>query len=95
MFGAIVINFALPSLPRTLTFSERMIASLYSDWYKLATITFFGIFFILMSLGMCAAEAPYVISSKVFTTAYFLYFILVLPFLSRLTNGLSCRPARA
>jgi quinol-cytochrome oxidoreductase complex cytochrome b subunit len=94
MFGAIVINFALPSLPRTLTFSDRMIASLYSDWYKVATVVFFGIFFILMSLGMCAAEAPYVISSKVFTTAYFLYFIVVLPALSRLTHGLSCRSAQ-
>jgi quinol-cytochrome oxidoreductase complex cytochrome b subunit len=79
MIGAIVIHFALPLLPQIMSFSERVIACVYSGWYKVATCALFGIFFILMFLGMSAAEAPFVVSSKVFTVAYFLYFILVLP----------------
>lgn len=94
MFGAIVIHFALPLLPQMMTFSERMIACVYSDWYKVATSFLFGVFFILMFLGMSAAEAPFVISSKLFTILYFLYFVLILPFLGWLTNQLTTRPAR-
>jgi hypothetical protein len=41
-----------------------------------------------MFLGMSAAEAPFVASSKLFTVLYFAYFLAVLPALNWLTRQL-------
>lgn len=41
-----------------------------------------------MFLGMSAAEAPFVASSKLFTALYFAYFLAVLPVLNWLTRQL-------
>lgn len=44
-----------------------------------------------MYLGMSAAEAPFVASSKLFTALYFMYFLAVLPTLNWLTRQLVVR----
>ena len=47
-----------------------------------------------MFLGSRAAAAPYVVASKVFTVAYFAYFLVVVPFLITLSQGLFETPIR-
>lgn len=88
MFAAILINFALPVLTRSTSFDALMTSCVYSDLHKACVWGFFAVFLILMFLGMSAAEAPFVMASKLFTVLYFVYFLLVLPLLNWFTRQL-------
>ena len=94
MFAAILINFAIPAITRSTSFDALMISCVYSELHKACVWAFFAIFLVLMFLGMSAAEAPFVASSKLFTALYFMYFLAVLPALNYLTRQLIVRPRK-
>jgi len=94
MFAAILINFAIPAITRSTSFDALMISCVYSELHKTCVWAFFAIFLVLMFLGMSAAEAPFVASSKLFTALYFMYFLAVLPALNYLTRQLIVRPRK-
>lgn len=94
MFAAILINFGIPALTRSTSFDALMISCVYSGLHKVCVWAFFAIFLVLMFLGMSAAEAPFVASSKLFTALYFVYFLAVLPALNWLTRQLIVSPAK-
>lgn len=77
MFGAIALLLFLPSLVDRNPWNFAP----YSDAHKVAFWFFVGVFLTLMFLGSRAAAAPYVFASKIFTLAYFAYFIYVIPLL--------------
>lgn len=90
MFAAIVLWFALPYYIEARSPDAKMVAAPFSVAHKVCFWLFIGVFFTLMFLGSRAAAAPYVWSSKVFTTLYFVYFLVVLPTIAYL-NTLTLR----
>ena len=82
MAASLLILFAVPFLiPASWGHEARPDFLVYSSLYKFFFGAFVSIFLSLMYLGMCPASEPYVFASKIFTILYFVYFLVVLPFL--------------
>lgn len=78
MFSAIVLLLVLP-LYSHITFCQTGVLGVYSSLAKIQYGWFIMIFLILIFLGSNPAAAPYVLSSKIFTICYFLYFLVLVP----------------
>ena len=76
--GSILILFFLPWLDRSPVRSGTF-RPLFQPFYWLFVVNFVA----LMYLGSAPAEGIYVVLAKVCTAYYFLYFIVILPLLSR------------
>jgi len=81
MFSAIVLLLVLPFYSY-ITFCQTGVLGAYSSLAKIQYGGFIMIFLILIFLGSNPAAAPYVLSSKIFTICYFLYFLLFVPITS-------------
>jgi len=81
MFSAIVLLLVLPFYSY-ITFCQTGVLGTYSSLAKIQYGCFIIIFLILIFLGSNPAAAPYVLSSKIFTILYFLYFLLFVPITS-------------
>jgi len=55
---------------------------------KLAFWTFVANFLILLKLGACHVESPFIELGQISTFVYFAYFILIIPFISLIENTL-------
>jgi ubiquinol-cytochrome c reductase cytochrome b/c1 subunit len=88
MFAAILINFTLPYYVARRSADAHMVLAPYSPAHKALFWGFVGVFFALLFLGTRAAEAPYVVASKIFTGLYFFYFLVLLPMLAWLNRQL-------
>jgi len=85
MFAAILMLFAIPfTILSELTLPVAI--ARHSQAHKLGFWTFIGIFFTLIFLGSNAAAEPYVTASRFFTLAYFLYFLVWVPFIAVITE---------
>lgn len=84
MFAAIILLFFVPVYVDSRV-STKIVFAPYSTLHKVAVWGFFAVFLTLMFLGSRAAAAPYVMSSKLFTFLYFVYFLVVLPALAHLS----------
>jgi ubiquinol-cytochrome c reductase cytochrome b subunit len=83
MFSAILSIMALPltDLGRTKGFQFRPLS-------KIAFWAFVANFLILMKLGACHVESPFIELGQISTALYFSYFIVILPSISLLENTL-------
>jgi ubiquinol-cytochrome c reductase cytochrome b subunit len=83
MFSAILAIMLLPitDLGRTKGFQFRPLSK-FSFWI------FVFNFFILMKLGACHVESPYIELGQISTILYFSYFIIILPIISIIENTL-------
>ena len=85
MGGALVILLALPLLDRSnirgMQFKPIM---KFSFWFFVAN------FFFLMKLGSLHPEEPYTTLGLICTILYFSWFLIIIPVVSQLENGLSC-----
>jgi len=80
MFAAIILLLILP-LYTYFSICQSGAVSVYSSAMKISCAFYIMVFFILIFLGSNPAAAPYVVSSKVFTILYFLYFLMLTPIL--------------
>lgn len=81
MFASMVVLFAIPFYTDART-STKLVFAPYAFAHKVLFWFFIGIFATLLFLGSCAAAAPYVFASKLFTFLYFAYFLVALPVLA-------------
>jgi ubiquinol-cytochrome c reductase cytochrome b subunit len=83
MFSAILSIMILPlsDLGRTKGFQFRPLS-------KIAFWAFVANFLILMKLGACHVESPFIELGQISTVLYFSYFIVILPLISLLENTL-------
>lgn len=84
MFSAIVILFFLPFLGKFKCQSSKFLKS--------SQIFFWGFVFNLIFLGWlgaCVVEPPYILFSQLATVFYFMYFLLILPFLAYIEKSTS------
>jgi ubiquinol-cytochrome c reductase cytochrome b subunit len=73
MLLAIVVLFFLPWLDKSPVKSIR-----YKGWMSKLALTLFVISFVVLSyLGLQPAEGIYVLMTRIFTTIYFAYFVLM------------------
>ena len=77
MFGSILILFILPVIGCYKAKSSKFISLMQFTFWL-----FVGNVLLLMWLGACVVEQPYVIISQIATIFYFSYFIFFLPLLS-------------
>lgn len=77
MFGSILILFVLPFMGSFKAKSSKFIClGRFMYWVFVSNVL------LLMWLGACEVENPYIIISQISTLFYFLYFLFVLPALS-------------
>jgi quinol-cytochrome oxidoreductase complex cytochrome b subunit len=84
MFLAILILLVLP-----FTDTSNIKGSSYKPLYIIAFWLFALNFLILMWLGSCHVENPYIFAGQVATAYYFAHFLLILPILGIFDNILS------
>jgi ubiquinol-cytochrome c reductase cytochrome b subunit len=84
MFVAILILLVLP-----FTDTSNIKGSSYKPLYTIAFWLFALNFLILMWLGSCHVEAPFIIAGQVATVYYFSHFLIILPVLGIVDNILS------
>jgi ubiquinol-cytochrome c reductase cytochrome b subunit len=84
MFSALLIIMSMIFLD-----TNKMRGFQYRPVSKVAFYSFVAIFIGLMILGARHVESPYIELGQTFTLIYFLYFLLVTPFISYLENILS------
>jgi ubiquinol-cytochrome c reductase cytochrome b subunit len=84
MFVAILILLVLP-----FTDTSNIKGSSYKPLYTIAFWLFALNFLILMWLGSCHVEAPFIIAGQVATVYYFSHFLVILPVLGIVDNVLS------
>ena len=84
MFIAILILLVLP-----FTDTSNIKGNSYRPLYTIAFWIFALNFLVLMWLGSCHVEAPFVIAGQIATTYYFAHFLIILPILGILENVLS------
>jgi ubiquinol-cytochrome c reductase cytochrome b subunit len=84
MFVAILILLVLP-----FTDTSNIKGSSYKPLYTIAFWLFALNFLILMWLGSCHVEAPFIIAGQVATVYYFSHFLIILPVLGIVDNVLS------
>jgi len=82
MFAAILLLFFVPYYVDARNPEALTVFAPYSTPHKVLFWGFAGVFLTLLFLGSRAAAAPYVWASKIFTALYFVYFLLVIPFLA-------------
>jgi ubiquinol-cytochrome c reductase cytochrome b subunit len=84
MFSAILIIISMIFLD-----TNKIRGFQYRPASKVAFYSFVAVFIGLMILGARHVESPYIELGQIFTLVYFLYFLLVTPFISYLENILS------
>jgi len=84
MFVAILILLVLP-----FTDTSNIKGSSYRPLYTIIFWIFALNFLVLMWLGSCHVEAPFVIAGQIATAYYFSHFLIILPILGILENILS------
>jgi ubiquinol-cytochrome c reductase cytochrome b subunit len=84
MFVAILILLVLP-----FTDTSNIKGSGYKPLYIIAFWLFALNFLVLMWLGSCHVEAPFVIAGQIATAYYFSHFLIILPILGIVENVLS------
>jgi ubiquinol-cytochrome c reductase cytochrome b subunit len=86
MFGALLIFISLAFLD-----VNKMRGFQYRPISKIAFYSFCAIFLGLLVLGAKHVESPYIELGQILTLAYFLYFLLVIPFVSYIENNMLSR----
>jgi quinol-cytochrome oxidoreductase complex cytochrome b subunit len=84
MFVAILILLVLP-----FTDTSKIKGSSYRPLYTIAFWIFALNFLVLMWLGSCHVEAPFVIAGQIATAYYFSHFLIILPFFGIVENVLT------
>ncbi|PIA12832.1 cytochrome b [Coemansia reversa NRRL 1564] len=84
MFAAILILFLLPILD-----ISKIRSLQFRPFMKFFYWLFIANFFILMWIGANHAEAPFIVIGQFATVFYFLYFLILIPFISILENTLA------
>ena len=84
MFVAILILLVLP-----FTDTSNIKGSSYRPFYTIAFWIFALNFLVLMWLGSCHVEAPFVVAGQIATAYYFAHFLIILPVFGILENVLS------
>jgi len=74
MVGAILINLALPMLN-----TSNIRSSLFRPFHRVIFWLFIANFFLLMWLGQCPVESPYIEISQASALLYFAYYLVILP----------------
>ena len=82
MFAAILLLLAIPVTTTSTSPDALLLSTIHSTVHRIGVWFFAAVFLTLMYLGMRAAEAPYVLASKLFTALYFLYLIVFVPTLT-------------
>merc|ERR1712178_431656 len=83
MVGAILINLALPLLN-----TSNIRSSLFRPFHKVIFWIFVANFGLLMWLGQCPVESPYIEISQASALFYFAYYLVILPGLGLLERFL-------
>jgi quinol-cytochrome oxidoreductase complex cytochrome b subunit len=83
MVGAILINLALPLLN-----TSNIRSSLFRPFHKIIFWMFVANFGLLMWLGQCPVESPYIEISQISALFYFAYYLVILPGLGLLERFL-------
>jgi quinol-cytochrome oxidoreductase complex cytochrome b subunit len=83
MVGAILINLALPILN-----TSNIRSSLFRPFHKIIFWIFVANFGLLMWLGQCPVESPYIEISQASALLYFGYYLVILPGLGLLERFL-------
>ena len=83
MFSAILILLIMP-----FTDLSRSRGLQFKPLSKIAFFLFVGNFLILMELGAKHVESPFIEFGQISTLIYFLYFLVIIPFLTLLENSL-------
>lgn len=84
MFVAILILLVLP-----FTDTSNVKGSSYKPLYTIAFWIFALNFLVLMWLGSCHVEAPFVVAGQIATVYYFAHFLIILPVFGIVENVLS------
>jgi len=84
MFVAILILLVLP-----FTDTSNIKGSSYKPLFTIAFWLFALNFLVLMWLGSCHVEPPFIVAGQVATFYYFLHFLVILPILGIIDNVLS------
>jgi len=84
MFVSILILLILP-----FTDTSNIKGSNYKPLFSIAFWLFALNFLVLMWLGSCHVEQPFIVAGQVATVYYFAHFLLILPFLGIIDNVLS------
>jgi len=84
MFIAILILLVLP-----FTDTSAIKGSSYKPLFTIAFWIFALNFLILMWLGSCHVEPPFILAGQIATVYYFLHFLVILPILGIIDNVLS------
>jgi ubiquinol-cytochrome c reductase cytochrome b subunit len=84
MFVAILILLVLP-----LTDTSNIKGSSYKPLFTIAFWIFAFNFLLLMWLGSCHVEPPFIIAGQIATAYYFAHFLLLLPILGIIDNIIS------
>ena len=82
MFSAVAVLFILPWLD---THKER--SSQFRPYYKQFFWLFFVNCFVLGWVGAMPAEGIYVTISRISTAYYFIFFLIIMPLLSKFERG--------
>tara|TARA_B110001450_G_C17651876_1_gene493666 strand:- start:886 stop:2046 length:1161 start_codon:yes stop_codon:yes gene_type:complete len=83
MVGAILINLALPLLN-----TSNIRSSFFRPFHRVIFWIFIANFFLLMWLGQCPVESPYIEISQASALLYFAYYLVILPGLGYLERFL-------
>ena len=84
MFVAILILLVLP-----FTDTSNVKGNSYKPLYTIAFWIFALNFLVLMWLGSCHVEAPFVIAGQIATAYYFAHFLIILPLFGVVENVLT------
>jgi len=84
MFVAILILLVLP-----FSDTSHIKGSTYKPLYIIAFWLFALNFLVLMWLGSCHVEAPFIVAGQIGTAYYFAHFLVILPILGIIDNVLS------
>jgi ubiquinol-cytochrome c reductase cytochrome b subunit len=84
MFGSLLILLVLP-----ITDLSRTRGAQFSPFKKLAFWTLVVDFAILMWIGSCHPEAPYVFIGQAATALYFAWFVIVIPVIGLVENTIA------
>lgn len=83
MFSAILILLIMP-----ISDMSRSRGIQFRPFSKIAFFIFIGNFLILMLLGAKHVESPFIELGQISTLLYFVYFLIIVPFISLLENSL-------
>ena len=89
MFGSILILFIMPVVGYTKAKSSK-----FNTLVQFMFWLFVGDVFLLMWLGACVVEQPYVFISQIATVFYFSYFLIILPLLGFLESSFTATQAK-